>query len=287
MSTPSLTEPARETTTAKSARSVWTDRAVWGALALAGFLAWSHFSRPGLGMALACVKFGWTDFRTALWLRRFDPHRGRAYALFWFYLASGLWRITIAAFWLTVIIVLATTIAQGRGPIPRALFGSGLTAILGLCLLSFVPIIGSLFALRSRVRVWIDATVDESRRESLWPPLPYGKNKAEELLGIAFIIPILATCMLTAPRGVVIFLGAVLAEILVALWIGRRVVARHPHECWPEISELVCEAAPEIDPEPVESRGGHDHESIPPLTSPRPTRRPLAPNFPNPFPRHT
>src|SRR5262245_45921808 len=63
-------------------------------LALA-WLVYEATAQPALGAVLACLKFGWDDWRTSIWLWRTDPNRGRARACLWAYFAAGLWRAAI------------------------------------------------------------------------------------------------------------------------------------------------------------------------------------------------
>src|SRR5579883_2341719 len=62
----------------------------WPMLFVAGWLLYELTTKPTLGAVAVCLKFGWEDFRTAIWLRRNDPRRLRGRACFWLYLASGL-----------------------------------------------------------------------------------------------------------------------------------------------------------------------------------------------------
>ena len=52
----------------------------WPMLFVAGWLLYEFTAQPGFGTLVACVKFGWADVRTALWLRRLrsrPPQRTR------------------------------------------------------------------------------------------------------------------------------------------------------------------------------------------------------------------
>src|SRR5579883_1732807 len=75
----------------------WRPHLTWSALFLLGLLLYELTSQPGLAAAVTCVKFGWSDFQVARWLRRVDPDRGRGRTCFWFYLAFGLWKVAILA----------------------------------------------------------------------------------------------------------------------------------------------------------------------------------------------
>src|SRR5262245_50371075 len=69
-------------------------------LTMAGLLsvAWLVYeatAQPALAAVVFCLKFGWDDWRIAVWLWRSDPNRGRSHACFWAYVAAGLWRVAI------------------------------------------------------------------------------------------------------------------------------------------------------------------------------------------------
>src|SRR5437016_4928589 len=90
----------------------------WPAVLAAGWLFYELTAQPNLGAAVVCAKFGWNDFRTAWWLRRVDPDRRRAWACFWFYLASALWKTAITA--TVTIFAFAFVAASLRPAAPRA-----------------------------------------------------------------------------------------------------------------------------------------------------------------------
>src|SRR5262245_37223463 len=63
-------------------------------------VAWSLFvvtANPTVGIVATCSKFGWEDVWTAWWLRSHDPDSVRGRTCSWFYLALGLWKVTITA----------------------------------------------------------------------------------------------------------------------------------------------------------------------------------------------
>ena len=69
----------------------------WLILAIA-FAVTELTAHPAIGVSVLCLKFGWNDFRTGLWLRHRDPFPHRGAVSFWFYLASGLWRVCLWSF---------------------------------------------------------------------------------------------------------------------------------------------------------------------------------------------
>src|SRR5436190_24021420 len=81
-----------------SATRGWSERISWGAMLPLGWFIYELTARPSFAIVVACGKFGWNDFLTAHWLLRTDAIRGRGRTCFWFYVASGVWKITVAAF---------------------------------------------------------------------------------------------------------------------------------------------------------------------------------------------
>jgi hypothetical protein len=53
----------------QQARSRWHTPLTWSALAALGLLVYELTAQPALGVSVLCLKFGWNDWRTALWLR--------------------------------------------------------------------------------------------------------------------------------------------------------------------------------------------------------------------------
>ena len=84
----------------------------WTGLLMLGWLIYELTAQAALGVMALCVKFGWEDFCTAVWLRRKDPIRSRAKVGFWMYLASGLWKSAVTGIVLAMIVVAAL----GDGP---------------------------------------------------------------------------------------------------------------------------------------------------------------------------
>src|SRR5579864_658654 len=69
----------------------------WPMLFVIGWLVYELTTKPTLGAVAVCLKYGWEDFRAAIWLRRVDPRRLRGRACFWLYLAWGLTKTAAVA----------------------------------------------------------------------------------------------------------------------------------------------------------------------------------------------
>src|SRR5579872_3534831 len=179
--------------------SRWTERISWGAMLPLGWFIYEITARPSFAIVVACAKFGWNDFLTAHWLLRTDPDRGRARTCFWFYVASGLWKVTVAAFMITGGILIATVGFNGN--VPRGLFDAGMIAAIGISLLAIVPLVGVVNARVYRVKVWVDSSIHACRRNNLWPPRATGFNSAMGLLFPALLVPIMVTAIITIHVG--------------------------------------------------------------------------------------
>ena len=198
------------------------------------FLLFELTARPAMAVILAAFKFGWNDFRTAFWIRGRDPHRDRGVALFWYSIALGLWKVTVVSILLSICIL---AIAR-RAPRPaiKIFRGGSLTAGMGLVLLTFVPILGAIRARRSGVRVWVNGGLTHARRNQYWPPIGHGVNSARGLLLASLILPALVTATVARRTNAPAVALLIATEGLLLWLISRGTLARHPEECWPELS---------------------------------------------------
>ena len=225
---------------------------------VAGVIAFELTTDAMLGVALACIRFGEKDFSTALWLRRADPVPNRGRAVAWFLLAMGLAKVTVSG-------VLGVTVAAimirllGRfpgGPVAVLIEqakGAVLTVIgagLGWFIATWTA---AAFAWSSGIRVWIGRGLHKARRTGEWPPAGDHEaarrgNPLEVLVTFAWLASLLMlwlsfALMLPANRrndqGIIIAASAVFfAGLLSGNWVLvpllRRLVAKHPGECWPD-----------------------------------------------------
>jgi hypothetical protein len=238
----------------------------WPLVLAAGWLIYEATAQPNLGAVFVCAKFGWNDFRTALWLCRHDPDSSRGWACFWFYLSSALWKIAITAI-LVILVVAFLSAGQNKvqprpAPavpprIPGWLPGVVLTACLGFGLSTLTTALSLALAARYGIRFWLSSQIHRFRRRNIWPPYNlyrFPQNQANRVFVTALIVVVflLLTLLfigvfsmgLAGDPAVAIFVlvTAVSAGAVVVL-IARDLfeeyfVARVPWECWPgEISE--------------------------------------------------
>jgi hypothetical protein len=232
---------------------------LWFTLLAAGWLIFELTAEPVLVVLAACGKVGWKDLWAASWLRKRDPDWQRGKTIRWFYVAHGSWKITMTAFCTFLILLPLIGARQPNQNIDD--IALSLTASIGLCLLFFTVSAGTtalatLLAWSQGIRVWVDTTVNDSRRRDVWPPKPYGPNRLSRLLTTAasfFIILTLFAAlfgmsallknMKNVNQGMVGLITSmtIIVSAAVVLGIRERVLkqigAKHPRQCW-ELVEL-------------------------------------------------
>jgi hypothetical protein len=235
----------------------------WPVVLAIGWLVYELTAQPNLGIVFVCAKFGWEDFRAALWLRRVDPVRRRGWAMFWLYLASALWKTAIAA---TIAIFAGGFLAAGQKPpqphvggqpndIPNWFLGAVLTAFAGFALSALAACPALWFSIRHGKKLWLNPLVHRARWENLWPPYNRGKlgtNQAGRVLLTAISVLLIPTALALgillgtvvnriAPWALLfvlpfLIIGGVggIATIVMILrdFLVRRVAASGPWDCW-------------------------------------------------------
>jgi hypothetical protein len=236
---------------------------IWSALLALGWVIYELTAQPNLGVVIVCAKFGWNDARTAWWLRRRDPNGARGWACFWFYLASGLWKMAITAVIATFAVgflagILEQGLANGRQgrpnpqPMPPWLLGACLTALFGFLLSSLATLLALWMAWRHRVRFWLSSSVHGYRRRDAWPPYQIDwipANQGGRLLLTAVIViatPIIVTLSILlgaalvhvfGPAGIAVCTLALMVVVPMLLLslreaLKRRFIATVPWQCW-------------------------------------------------------
>lgn len=245
-----------------SARSPWLRHWDWFFVLSVAWLLFDLFMQPVLSICIASFKFGWNDFANGFWLWRKDSNRRRGRTCLVFYTATGLWRITVTTFAITLLGLLVYGIWLAMNPQARAanakpgediLTGISMMIVM-LCfvLSSLSTWLAILMGLKNRHRVWIDSTVRHSRRNRVWPPVPHGKNQVSRVVtsSLIFAFTICASVgMVTLAdefgrarqgagpnRTAQIAIASVLFFAVFALvgreWLLRKLSAMSPVECW-------------------------------------------------------
>jgi hypothetical protein len=242
----------------RPSRRHWPDWLSWPTLAAIGLLAYELTAQAALGAVVACAKFGWNDLLTALWLRRTDPRRGRGRTCFWLFLASGLWKVAIAAtvvLFATVVIARPQRVPQGApagagAPVPVIFIASCQQAFVGFVLCSLATAVAFGSAWRHQVKLWLHPDVHRARREGFWPPLSARSDRSNQAVGLlqtSLILAIVPCCLaVIVPLSSVVKPGGPIMWISMLLMIGlpaigilllkdqaeKRLLARIPADCW-------------------------------------------------------
>lgn len=250
----------------------WTSYLTWPVLLSIGWLIWELTHKPALGAMAVCVKFGLNDYLTARWLSRIDGDRARGHSCFWLYLSSGLYKTAITGSILAIAITVLAAVLKPRGLQPQApildwqglreaFLGAALTTVGGFMLSVLMSHLALVWAMRYKVKLWLDHEIHQARRKNTWPtcfPAAGRANRAEFpiivslvfSLGFVTLGTLIATTILFRNFGGWAFLtGMGLALMVFATglrWffrgtehLRRAVFARTPEECWgvPEYDE--------------------------------------------------
>lgn len=223
-----------------------------------GLALFETFAHPAVAVAVACLKFGYADFRTALWLRG-DPNPIRGGALAPCYLTRGLfvsagWGL-LFAFLLPVIASLFQNKNNNLGAaLQEAIAGAALLMFSSTILGLIVAPIAVMRVVSSRLRVWMDPTIHVARRERRWTSVCHGRRNGFPKLCVGMLIPCLLWMAAMIAAGVAQFFAPRFANAPLAEKIGsfgiflcmcvpaligvsatlkaRRQAARSAEECW-------------------------------------------------------
>ena len=254
---------------------LWERLPWWLILSVAGLVA-ELTNRPSMGVVVLCLKFGWSDFLTAFWLRRNDTDLAHGTTCFWFYVAAGMWRICLWSF-LFFIVTLAAFgwFLEQRKQAQPAMKGQAhefeteLEACAGMWFTSAfiatsLTIFSTVRACRQNKKVWLSSSLSQSRTQAEWPPNPpqSRSNQLRQCLSLAgialavsvavsgIVISIIGIGFVRAANGpfvnalaVCAFLLEMSCMLIAPFWIlhvvditNSRIGARTPQECWPEIA---------------------------------------------------
>jgi hypothetical protein len=248
-------------TAGETTRRGWHRALDWPLLLLLGWLVFELTADAAVGAVVACAKFGWNDLLTAHWLRRNDPRAARGRACFWFYLASGLWKVSVTAaicMFVALFVIMYEEAAnpQRQNDPSAAVVAVFLQAAICFVLASGAATVGTACALRNRVKVWVDTAVHASRRLDRWPPSSgCAVNRARMVLTTSLITMVtlffiglfFVTSAIVGEPGRVnpgaagwitgIMLAAMLLSAVFILgtreWLLRSIIATDPSQCWP------------------------------------------------------
>lgn len=247
----------------------------WLTILAIGWVLYELTAQPALGSVAVCVKFGWDDFLTALWLRRRDPHPYRGRTCFWLYLAGGLWNTAVVAgIMLSAFAIVGANrpnraAPPGVDPLLESVIWTGMTTLVGLSCSALAFAYAAVLAWRGGFKLWLSRGTHLARRRNAWPP---AKRDDLSVNRAAFMV-IATLFVLGIPLILVILLGVVLLTVGVAgiMWlpvltmpvlviagsmallycvdvIKRHVLAQHPQQCWNPAMDAEGMAYPLGDP---------------------------------------
>jgi len=250
----------------KAGRRSWFSRLhlSWPVLLLAGWLLYELTMQPTLGAVAVCLKFGWEDFRTAIWLRRVDPRHVRGRACFWLYLASGLAKTAgVACLMSVAFVAISPKGPAAQGPRWAAIMEmaawTGLATLTGLACAIVALSYAAVVARWGGFKLWLSNDIHSACRRNEWPPYEpsiIGNNRLQYLLLTALLVVLFpplffgfAVAAIAQLGGrlvpVILFLLTMGVPMLVLLCkdrVSRWLIASHPGECWDTDYELPSDA---------------------------------------------
>lgn len=179
---------------------------------------------PAIGVIVLCMKLGWNDFRTALWLWHRDPVHSRGAVCSWFYLSNGLWLVWVSSFALMLVGIGTFALflpkqpdhwPVGRPPpdvdteMPVQMIMCVIVWLSSFASATMLTVVATVFALRRRMKIWISRSVSDSRRSNEWPPRPMlAENTDANALKACLVFTGLGLVGILAVIGAVAFLIA-------------------------------------------------------------------------------
>jgi hypothetical protein len=246
---------------ARAAR--WLHIAAW----VIALVVFELTANPALVVFVGCLKFGWTQFRAARWLRRNDPDRARGRACRWFYMSWGMWRISGVAF---LLIMVAASLLNwfrqlmGAAPkppdaLPTQLIAGIAVALLGFAFAMITSTFGFVTAWRNRVKVWVGDEAIAAFRRREWPPngpaRSWNRIVPMCLVGMTVAVSLGSTLVIGIGSGVVALARSLIGEqaavtawklgasvgfigaLILIAWLvdgsKLRIHAASPADCWP------------------------------------------------------
>lgn len=268
--------------------------AIWLVVAL---IVYETTSQPALAAMFACIKVGWDDFALARWLFRVDSRRKGAVLRSAVYVSWGMAKIALTATFVMVATITIMDLLRWAGQpwiqLIRALWGALMALLVGMTLSGVVTLIAVILAWASGQKLYVGKAVARAREGSYWPPVDLdspgffnsGSNRVSWLLALSWLLTmtfgglyIQVVHAKQAPNRMIarqkaspwiLALGG--GTVLAYFYLGRKVIAQNPEECWtlPEWVEL---------PGDAEGEPYHEewpHLAIAPADTPQVSRGPF------------
>jgi len=212
---------------------------------------------PLMASILPYLRAGWPAFRSALWLRRYDPLAGRGRTCLWFYLATAGWKAGTAAL-LTVLALRVLQDISGQGVDTTKLVPAAVIVFGGVLRSVLLGVIGIASALFRRVRVFVIPNIcslchGQFQATSTVASQRHRFNHAIFIVATSLVLPVVATGVgllvafsfanpnkfpvVPAVAGFGLIGLGPFAMIPVYGYCSSRIIARTPRECWePDVS---------------------------------------------------
>lgn len=248
----STLEEANDSTERRA--GLWSDLFSWTGIFMVGWLIYELTTDASLSVVVLCLKFGWEDFKTGLWLRRRDPDTARGRTCFWIFLAWSLAKVAIAGAVSGCVIMVLIFGSQQNGQ-PRSILNllveAFLSMLIGFVLSALATLVALARAWRLGHKIWVDRVVTESRLVDWWPPTSQAfrrVNRTGRLVFNAFVhvyfmilVPgfYLLVDMIIQNRQMAAVITCVATLIFLPFGIlssrdfaRKRLLANEPAECW-------------------------------------------------------
>lgn len=217
---------------------------------LLGLLAFETFGDPCLSVVIGCLKFGYSDFRTAFWLRR-DPYFYRGKTISLCYFSRGMYVVAATAFLFIAAMGLYEHFFRPNFFQVESSFLTGLVMCFsGLFLGTVFASVAFRLAALHQVRIWMDSTIHQSRRENRWTEVCVGTHNQIHWLCVAVLTVTFLTLsgmmfgVAHAKDRQGMLATSVVLSVLTCLclnnvWGCWRLTAKSPEECWGDVNEDV------------------------------------------------
>jgi hypothetical protein len=232
----------------------------WLGVLAVGWVLYELTTRPMVGVMAVCTKFGWEDFRAAIWLRRRDPWPYRGRACFWLYLASGLLKTSLAAFLMCIGFGVVRQRAAQQGGAKQAfvdaLTGAAVANALGLVLAAVALGYALFLARRGHLRLWLGGAAHRARRRDRWPPGQWERSSFNGLKAVVVVVLVVVYvpvaflavplalvvagaafgwpngALLAPPLALGVIVGSIVGVVKCRNRVQKRFEASDPTQCW-------------------------------------------------------
>jgi hypothetical protein len=241
----------------RTGEAAWRSATIgWTLLVSAAWIVFELTANRLLVVATFCLKAGWQDARTALWMWRRDPDSDRRDVLVPIMLAWGLVKVMVTGLGTGLLAgagLLLLSLAGLLKNVPQQLRADVIpllaTGAVGFLMSATVMYFAVPFTIFNKRRIWVDSSIRLSRRADAWPPVHFRANRFGWVWLTAVIQPVVGTLgnwawhlgpqrnphpILSAAVLAAIAVGS-LAWGMIAMVFFRATVARSPSECWPDI----------------------------------------------------